>query len=53
MLDHVAQRAKEADVANLRTILGEYDDPKLPVKDVERRIWPGSEIILTRAVLAS
>jgi ubiquinone/menaquinone biosynthesis C-methylase UbiE len=34
MLDHVAQRAKEAGVTNLRTVLGEYDDPKLPAKDV-------------------
>jgi len=35
MLDHVAQRAKEAGLANLRTILGEYDDPKLPAKNVD------------------
>jgi ubiquinone/menaquinone biosynthesis C-methylase UbiE len=35
MLDHVAARAKEAGVTNLRTVLGEYDDPKLPVKNVE------------------
>jgi ubiquinone/menaquinone biosynthesis C-methylase UbiE len=35
MLDHVAKRAKEAGVANLRTVLGEYDDPKLPVKNVD------------------
>src|SRR5579872_6165683 len=35
MLDHVAGRAKEAGIANLRTVLGEYDDPKLPVKNVD------------------
>jgi ubiquinone/menaquinone biosynthesis C-methylase UbiE len=35
MLDHVAARAKEAGVTNLRTVLGEYDDPKLPVKNVD------------------
>ncbi len=35
MLDHVAARAKEAGVTNLRTVLGEYDDPKLPLKDVD------------------
>ena len=35
MLDHVAGRAKEAGVTNLRTVLGEYDDPKLPVKNVD------------------
>ena len=27
--------AKEAGVTNLRTVLGEYDDPKLPVKNVD------------------
>ena len=35
MLDHVAGRAKEAGITNLRTVLGEYDDPKLPVKNVD------------------
>ena len=35
MLDHVAGRAKEAGVTNLRTVLGEFDDPKLPVKNVD------------------
>ena len=34
MLDHVAERAKKEGVTNLRTVLGEYDDPKLPVKNV-------------------
>lgn len=35
MLDFVAERAKKDGVTNLRTVLGEYDDPKLPVKDVD------------------
>jgi ubiquinone/menaquinone biosynthesis C-methylase UbiE len=35
MLDHVAARAKKEGVTNLRTVLGEYDDPKLPVKNVD------------------
>jgi ubiquinone/menaquinone biosynthesis C-methylase UbiE len=35
MLDHVAARAKEAGITNVRTVLGEYDDPKLPVKTVD------------------
>jgi cyclopropane fatty-acyl-phospholipid synthase-like methyltransferase len=35
MLDHVAARAKQEGVSNLRTVLGEYDDPKLPVKDID------------------
>jgi len=35
MLDYVADRAKKEGVTNLRTALGIYDDPKLPVKDVD------------------
>lgn len=35
MLDHVAQKAKEAGVTNIRPVLGEYTDPKLPVKNVD------------------
>lgn len=35
MLDYVAEQAKKAGVTNLRTVLGEYDDPKLPVKNVD------------------
>jgi len=35
MLDYVAERAKKEGVTNLKTVLGEYDDPKLPVKDVD------------------
>jgi len=35
MLDHVAGRATKEGLSNLRTVLGEYDDPKLPVKDVD------------------
>jgi len=35
MLDYVANRAKSEGVTNLRTVLGEYDDPKLPVKNVD------------------
>jgi ubiquinone/menaquinone biosynthesis C-methylase UbiE len=35
MLDYVAARAKKEGVTNLRTVLGEYDDPKLPVKDAD------------------
>ncbi|MBI4446442.1 MAG: methyltransferase domain-containing protein [Acidobacteria bacterium] len=35
MLDYVAEKAKKEGVTNLRTVLGEYDDPKLPVKDVD------------------
>ena len=35
MLDYVTEKAKKEGVTNLRTVLGEYDDPKLPVKDVD------------------
>jgi ubiquinone/menaquinone biosynthesis C-methylase UbiE len=35
MLDFVAERAKKEGVANLKTVLGEFDDPKLPVKTVD------------------
>jgi ubiquinone/menaquinone biosynthesis C-methylase UbiE len=35
MLDYVSEKARKEGVANVRTVLGEYDDPKLPVKDVD------------------
>ncbi|OFW04974.1 MAG: hypothetical protein A3G20_08820 [Acidobacteria bacterium RIFCSPLOWO2_12_FULL_59_11] len=35
MLDYVSEKAKKEGVTNIRTVLGEYDDPKLPVKDVD------------------
>lgn len=35
MLDYVAERARKEGVTNLRTVLGAYDDPKLPVKNVD------------------
>src|SRR5579862_5726985 len=35
MLDYVADRAKKEGVTNLKTVLGENDDPKLPVKNVD------------------
>lgn len=35
LLDHVAEAAKQEGVRNIRTVLGEFDDPKLPVKDVD------------------
>jgi ubiquinone/menaquinone biosynthesis C-methylase UbiE len=35
MLDYVADRAKKEGVTNLRTVLGENDDPKLPVKTID------------------
>ena len=35
MLDYVADKATKEGVGNVRTVLGEYDDPKLPVKTVD------------------
>jgi ubiquinone/menaquinone biosynthesis C-methylase UbiE len=35
MLDFIAAQAKKAGVTNIRTVLGENDDPKLPVKTVD------------------
>ncbi len=35
MLDYVAGKAREAGVTNVRTVLGEFTDPKLPVQDVD------------------
>jgi ubiquinone/menaquinone biosynthesis C-methylase UbiE len=35
MLDYVSGRAQKDGVSNVRTVLGDYDDPKLPVKNVD------------------
>jgi ubiquinone/menaquinone biosynthesis C-methylase UbiE len=35
MLAFVADRAEKAGLTNVKTVLGEYDDPKLPVKTVD------------------
>lgn len=35
MLDYVSDKAKKEGVTNIRTVLGEYNDPKLPVKDLD------------------
>jgi ubiquinone/menaquinone biosynthesis C-methylase UbiE len=35
MLHYVADKAKKEGVTNLRTVLGEYNDPQLPVHDVD------------------
>jgi ubiquinone/menaquinone biosynthesis C-methylase UbiE len=35
MLDYVAEKAKKEGVTNIVTVLGEYEDPKLPVKNVD------------------
>lgn len=35
ILDYVAEKAKKEGVTNLRTVLGEYEDPKLPANNVD------------------
>jgi ubiquinone/menaquinone biosynthesis C-methylase UbiE len=35
MLDYVAEKARKEGVTNLVTVFGEYEDPKLPVNDVD------------------
>jgi 2-polyprenyl-3-methyl-5-hydroxy-6-metoxy-1,4-benzoquinol methylase len=35
LLDHINQRDKEESVGNIQTVLGEYDDPKLPARNMD------------------
>ena len=35
LLDHINQRAKQENIGNIQTVLGEYDDPKLPARNVD------------------
>ena len=35
LVDHINQRDKEENIRNIRTVLGEYDDPKLPARNVD------------------
>ena len=35
MLDFVSEKATKERLGNVRTVLGEYNDPKLPVKDID------------------
>ena len=35
LVDHIAQRAKEQNASNVKAILGEFTDPKLPARDVD------------------
>lgn len=34
-LDHIAKRAEKEGIANIRTVLGKFDDPKLPADSVD------------------
>jgi 2-polyprenyl-3-methyl-5-hydroxy-6-metoxy-1,4-benzoquinol methylase len=35
LLDHIDKRDKEENIRNIKTVLGEFDDPKLPARDVD------------------
>ncbi|OFW20320.1 MAG: hypothetical protein A3H27_18210 [Acidobacteria bacterium RIFCSPLOWO2_02_FULL_59_13] len=35
LLDHINKRVKEEKVNNIQTVLGEFDDPKLPTRQVD------------------
>ena len=35
LLDHINQRDKEENIRNIQTVLGEFDDPKLPARNVD------------------
>jgi ubiquinone/menaquinone biosynthesis C-methylase UbiE len=35
LLDHINQRAKEQKIGDIKTVMGEFDDPKLPARDVD------------------
>jgi ubiquinone/menaquinone biosynthesis C-methylase UbiE len=35
LLDHINKRAKEENIRNIQTVLGEFNDPKLPARDVD------------------
>jgi ubiquinone/menaquinone biosynthesis C-methylase UbiE len=35
LLDHIDKRDKEDNIRNVRTVLGEFNDPKLPARDVD------------------
>ena len=35
LLDHIDQRNREENIGNIETVLGEYDNPKLPARNVD------------------
>jgi len=35
LLDHIAQRNREENIGNIETVLGEYDNPNLPARNVD------------------
>jgi len=35
LLDHINQRARQENISNIRTVLGKFEDPAIPAKDVD------------------
>jgi ubiquinone/menaquinone biosynthesis C-methylase UbiE len=35
LVDYISERAKQENLTNIQAVLGEFDDPKLPVRDVD------------------
>ena len=35
LLDYINERDKEESISNVQTVLGEFDDPKLPARDID------------------
>jgi ubiquinone/menaquinone biosynthesis C-methylase UbiE len=35
LLDYINERDKEENISNVQTVLGEFDDPKLPARDID------------------
>ena len=35
LLDHITERAKEANIKNIQPVLGTFDDPNLPIRQVD------------------
>lgn len=35
LLDHINQRAQQENMSNIRTVLGKFEDPAIPAKDVD------------------
>jgi 2-polyprenyl-3-methyl-5-hydroxy-6-metoxy-1,4-benzoquinol methylase len=35
LLDHIKQTARQQNLGNIQTVLGEFDDPKIPARDVD------------------
>ena len=39
-MDYIDERSAQEEIANIVTVLGEFQDPKLPTNDVDPRLLP-------------